>query len=161
MYFFRLRALKAELSAGPLPARRALPYVATLAVLVAATASALPFFGGGTSNLWDSVDFLVVVTSAGIGVIVAYRANGGSHGTDFATRLIALGWVVGLRLLPLLPLLYFLQLVTEPDRVLVDYPPATPFRSVILAVYQFVFYWRVAAHLLDVARPRAAPNVAA
>lgn len=99
------------------------------------------------------VSVLVLV----VGLWAAYQANGGAEGRDFAGRLLAVGWVLGLRLMVLwvacFVLLFCIAVVlaAAANRAIPD--------SVIVAaawgfalVTSLVFFWRSVHHLRDVRR---------
>ena len=84
-----------------------------------------------------------------IGVLVAYRANGGKNGINFVARLLAVWWVVGLRvfLVLLIPLAVMFA-IWAPN----DTSPGAPLLSDLVATVAFTIpvYWRAAVHLNDV-----------
>jgi hypothetical protein len=88
-----------------------------------------------------------------LGLRAAYKANGGAEGPDFAGRLLALGWVLGVRLIVLwLVLFTFLMVLVivgaaanrEPSDFIIA---ASAVTFVLLA--SVVFFWRLAHHLKD------------
>jgi hypothetical protein len=93
-----------------------------------------------------------------VGLWVAYRANGGDEGRDLAGRLLALSWVLGLRVLALLfcgIVLAGLSLAVsatmasrEISHTAIDAAAWTLGLSYVL-----VFFWRLAHHLRDLRRP--------
>jgi len=76
MYFISVNGLKAELVHGPMTARRALPYVCTWLALM--TLAANPQVSGNARPAeWDWLITLYSALAVVIGVLIAYRANGG------------------------------------------------------------------------------------
>ena len=153
MYIWRIKALKRELRAGPMPARRVLPYILGFAILLAIAAQLPLFLPFPQANKWDVVNCVGTVVLTFGGLWAAYRANGGPHGSDFAARLVALTWVVGWRLFPAFILLMLIAVVLAPEQFASDDAPTTPLLVAITLGYQLVFYWRLWVHLRDLISP--------
>jgi hypothetical protein len=153
MYIWRVNALKTELRAGPMPARRVLPYILVWAILMALVAQLPLFLPLPDANKWDVLTCVGTVVLTVGGLLTAYRANGGPHGADLAARLIALTWVVGWRLLPVFFMLMLAAVVLAPEQFASDDAPTTPLLVGITLTYELVFYWRLWVHLRDLAAP--------
>jgi 4-amino-4-deoxy-L-arabinose transferase-like glycosyltransferase len=92
-----------------------------------------------------------------LGLRAAYKANGGAQGPDLAGRLLALGWVLGVRLI-VLWLGFFVVLIVwvfvgaaadrEPSDLVIT---ATAVAFTLLA--SVVYFWRLAHHLKDLHGP--------
>jgi hypothetical protein len=154
VYFWRIDRLKSELRARELPARDAFGY-ATAHLLCWTLPNFLPL---GKASITATDDALMVVATFIIvgGLWVAYRANGGVDGRDFAGRLLAMGWVLGVRLTVLwivcAPLLLIIAFAAG---VLKERPSDSAIRGIgwiFLFVTSLVFYWRLTHHLRDVRR---------
>jgi hypothetical protein len=158
VYFWRIEHLKRDLRSREVPARDVLGYVTALLVVYTLPST----FPAGDISLTAS-DYALMAVSIAItvgGLWAAYRVNGGADGHDFAGRLLAIGWVVGLRLLViwmacaslLLPAAFIIAFAT-------DAAPRRPSDWAIrAAAWTFmvgsglVFYWRLIHHLRDVRR---------
>lgn len=173
MYFWRIAALKTELRRGPLPQGQAFAYVlATMLLLTALTSvpalwnappegSATPSPAAATAVEW--VGYVVGLAIVALGTRAAYRANGGAAGADFVARYVALGWVLGLRLL-LLAFLPGIALIlaaagglvlTGEGRLATDVAIAA--LGTLLSVgLEALYYWRLVHHFRGVAAPEAA-----
>jgi hypothetical protein len=165
MYFWRIHRMKADLAARELPPRSVVGYV--LAYLLLMNLATLPeFFSPSTETAftfsWPVVVFVLAsVAILVVGLMAAYRANGGDDGRDLAGRLLALSWVLGLRVTMLfLPLFIALMIgfvVLEPGPVK-ELPAGT--MSVLLGFVLMInvfFFWRLAHHLRDVNRKGNGP----
>ena len=157
MYFISVSGLKTELAKGPMTARRALPYVCTWLGLV--TIAANPqVSGNGRPAEWDWLISFYSMFAVVIGVLVAYRANGGTRGVDFVARLLAVWWVVGLRVFLLLIIpLAVLYAIWAPS----DASPGAPLLSDLVSTVALTIpvYWRSAVHLKDIrARTEVRPD---
>jgi hypothetical protein len=158
MYFWRINALTEQLRRGPLDQRGALLYL--LAWLMAWTVATLPWMSGDATalNLSDWVSQLSYVVATVIGTLLAYRANGGANGNDFAARYLAVGWVVTVRLmvlflLPLFVLVFtgqflatFLAVSRGGDASVNDTATAWGIAAIAI-VFEIVYYWRLMHHL--------------
>jgi hypothetical protein len=151
MYIWRLKALKAELRAGPMLARRVLPYILGFAILLAIAAQLPLFLPLPEANKWDVVNCVGTIVLTFGGLLAAYRANGGSHGSDFAARLVALTWVVGWRIFPAFIMLMLAAVVLAPEQFASDDVPTTPLLVAVTLSYELLFYWRLWVHLRDLA----------
>ena len=171
MYFSRIETLKDLLRAGPLPQRYAFAYV-FIAFFLVELFFGLPALWNTDplpATVWSWVAYVLTLTLFAAGTHAAYRANGGNDGLDFAARYLALGWVLTLRLLVLvfLPLLLvaFIAVmvwvisqadVAAADTLSDDWGPEWIGEAVTI-VFLAIFYWRLARHFRDVARPASLP----
>ena len=149
MRFWKIDALKHELSAAPLAASQAVQYSIASGVLTILLYG-LPFYD---ANAWDVAGICGDAALLGAGSYLAYRANGGADGRDLLGRYFSVTWVVGIRFLVLvmIPVLSFtLALETY---LYGDVPEqTTPLELVVQLTCAAVFYWRVATHLDSLCR---------
>ena len=158
MYFWRLKPLKQELQRSPLAASEAVKY---------AIAYSIAFIGleyvpieNEAFTLTDALLLLVTLAITVVGILFVYRANGGAGGADFPGRYLALGWVVGVRILVfgLLLLAAILTLIFIAVFVLAMFAerelPDVWFEGAgiafMLGVYS-LYYWRVGVDMKDLA----------
>jgi hypothetical protein len=153
MYIWRVQALKAELRAGPMLPRRVLPYILGFAILLAIVAQLPLFLPPPDANKWDVVNGASTVVLTFGGLLAAYSANGGLHGSDFAARLVALTWVVGWRLFPAFIMLMLAAAVLAPEQFASNDARTTPVLVAVTLSYELLFYWRLWVHLRDLAAP--------
>jgi hypothetical protein len=152
LYFWNIEGLKTELRGRPVPPADVLRYAA--AILVIWTGSSLIPVESEVLDLADAAILGLIIVVTVLGLWIAYRANGGAHGTDLAGRYLALGWVIGLRLTALwlaifvaLALTVFVLAFWE--RELSDRALDVLAWAAVL-VTEVVFYWRLAHHLATV-----------
>ena len=161
MYFWRLKPLKQELQRSPLAASEAVKY---------AIAYSIAFIGleyvpieNEAFTLTDALLLLVTLAITVAGISFVYRANGGAGGADFPGRYLALGWVVGVRILvfgllvlaAILTLIFIAVFVSAllAERELPELPDAWLEGAGItftLGVY-LLYYWRLGLHMRDLA----------
>jgi formate hydrogenlyase subunit 4 len=153
MYIWRVEALKGELRAGPMPARRVLPYILAWGILLAMAAPLPLFLPLPAANKWDIVNCVGTVVLTCGGLLAAYSGNGGAHGSDFAARLVALTWVVGWRLFPAFIILMLAAMAVAPEQFAAEDAPTTPLVVALTLGYELLFYWRLWVHLRDLAGP--------
>lgn len=79
MYFWRIEALKRQMTARPLSEREALPYL----VVTAAFTTTVPYIPQATQNVWDGLGGVWSVLLAVVGTIYIYCQNGGADGQHF------------------------------------------------------------------------------
>jgi hypothetical protein len=162
MTTWRIDLLKKQLREGPLSQRGSFAYiVATMLLYAIAVAAAGAMNAGQTSTGLDWLISGLTIVSVGAGTYAAYRANGGAHGLDFASRYFALGWVLFVRLLVLLflPAMVFVFALGGVFAVF-ELAEAEMERylgwmgAVVGVVYMITYYGRLAHHLRQVATSR-------
>ena len=145
MYVLNVVALKNELSLQDLPSAESLKYLIGFAFM------SLP------SNAFASAMVLArqsyyPLLSAGLfvaGVLYCYSQNGGSRGTNFLPRFIALSWVVSVRfLLVVTPALLLMLLVSGVEWERFKASVLLTVASVVLAL---LYYYRLGVHVSDIA----------
>jgi hypothetical protein len=174
MVFWRIDELKRQLRRGPLPQRWAFGYVAITWVAWEILAGAPGAWSSSAdpATIRDWVMYLTGVLIVAVGTYAAYRANGGSSGRDFAARFVALGFVVGLRILVLVitpVMVLFLVLTGAPGSRWSRIQDSEAFawiQSIVLLALSYVtFAVRLVSHFRDVAaaadRPHAPAETAA
>jgi hypothetical protein len=159
MRTWRIDLLKRQLREGPLSQRGSFAYVvATMLLYAIAVVMAGPVNAGHTLTGLDWLISGFTIASVAGGTYAAYRANGGPHGLDFASRYFALGWVLFVRLFVflLLPAMVFVFALggafalfhmaeSEMDRYF------SWVGTVVGAVYLVTYYGRLVHHLRQVA----------
>ena len=172
MYFWRIETLKDLLRAGPLPQRYAFAYV-FIAFFLLELFVGLPALWNTDPlpvTVWSWVAYVLTLTLFAAGTYAAYRANGGNDGLDFAARYLALGWVLTIRLLvlvfvPLLLVAFIAVMVwliaqsdvAAADTLSDDWGPEW-IGEAVTVVFLAIFYWRLARHFRDIARPASLPG---
>jgi hypothetical protein len=91
MDFISYQPLKEKLRNRTFTDRQALPYFILSSVL------SVPVPTSGTANSLDWVLTGCGVLITALGLLYAYRKNGGSDGVDFIKKFIALGWIALVR----------------------------------------------------------------
>jgi uncharacterized membrane-anchored protein YitT (DUF2179 family) len=87
---------------------------------------------------WHWLLTVIDLAAIGAGTGLVYRCNGGQDGIDFAGRLFALWWVVGIRL----------AIIMIPVAVVVLALLKFPWGDVSVTVgVSLLFYWRLAVHM--------------
>ena len=155
MYSWKIDPLKTQLRAGRLPDgegfRYALATFATISIL-GELATRLPAPGSDAENTASVASFVLVL----FGTYAAYAANGGPRGTDFLSRLMSLGWVLGVRTFVAMILTFIVVGIGEAlaNPAAVESDSFGSLSSAILTVvFSGVFYWRLSVHMRDVAAP--------
>lgn len=157
MYFWRINELKNQMRAGPVPARDVLGYVLWLVGSIwlpqlLLTMMSFPEASDVRPPVWPQLVLLVMMA---VGLWVAYRANGGASGRDFAGRLLATHWVLGLRFVPAM---FFVVIAVVVIGGIAGFTSSKPdavedelIVGGVMAASMVLFYWRLAHHLRQVA----------
>lgn len=160
MHFWRIDTLTEQLRRGHLEQRAALRYI--LAWLILWMVVSLPSISGETTPMQpvDWAGYLVTLVATVVGTLLAYQANGGAGGSDFAARYFALGWVVGIRLIVLLLLpslvFFFIFSFVSAFRAAggeqgTGDATAEWMIAMFTAVFEIVYYWRL-MHYFSIVR---------
>lgn len=171
MFFWKMEALKRELSEGP-STRRTMIYLVAVAVgpILAETAITLASFALlGFVETVPEIDvaevqssvrrmftivlldlFLALVVVAGL--LFCYRRNGGAQGRDFMDRLLPLTWVCAIRVHVVwaLPILLAVSIVVTVFDSL-DPPPDLWISAIASPIMVGLTLWRAGVHIRDVA----------
>jgi hypothetical protein len=145
MYFVKYHPLKEKLRDRSVSDREALPYLMVFAGLTTLV-GAFPMFEG--FNELDFVSGVLSVVFAILGVLYAYRCNGGREGFDLIQKYVVLGWVVAVRcLLAFIPLMIVAYIGGEVLGVITD--ETGLFDIALIAVFEIVIYQRIGRHIRD------------
>lgn len=147
MYFWRIEKLKTRMAARPLSDRETLPYL----VVFTCCYAAMIYIPRTTFNLWDGLGATWSTLLAVFGTIYIYKQNGGANGQHLLQRCLALGWVVAIRWLvalvvifiPLSGSLFILQVPIEDD--------TQWYHCLFFAIAEAFLYWRIGHHVGDLA----------
>ncbi len=151
MYFWNIKALKRDLHADLLGERAKFIYMfITMMSYMVINEIAMNAPSGeidyDASWHWSYSVAAVLVNV--IGLITAFRANGGTHGVDFLGKYFSIAFVVGMRLLPISLVIAFLSIIVsegaEDDQV-----ASVMAGGSYLAIF-LLFYWRVCKHIGDI-----------
>jgi hypothetical protein len=149
MYFWNLERLKAELRERAVPPAEVVRYAAALLVTWSAT-SFIPF-ANEKFTIADGVLLVLILIVTVLGLWTAYQANGGANGTDLAGRYLALGWVIGLRVLVLFVLGLGIVFVSVVVLMLLGREPSDQSLDalswIIALLAEVFFYWRLTHHI--------------
>ena len=152
MYFWRIDRLKDELRLGAVPPRDVIRYA--MAHLLLWTLVAL--IPGEEAPLTAALVVLVIGSSLILigGLWMAYGANGGDEGRDLAGRLLALSWVLGLRLMVFAAIGVVGLMIVMVAAAMAGVPTADLDEQVvewsagaIALLWSILFFWRLGHHL--------------
>ncbi len=164
MYFWKVDRLKAELRDAPLPAHQVLAYILAFVALWSVTLAPTNMPAQADLPSLTPLSWALGAANA-IGLYLAYRANGGREGPDFAARLLALMWIVSMRLMVFLGvagIVFLLAFFGWSARSTVDAVPAPANVVKIVvgftALVQLLFYWRLVHHMATIGKAQPAAN---
>lgn len=165
VYFWNINALKKHIVDEGLSEAQIFYYIL---LFVALSAGAIEFAGylpNEGPNWWDYLDSAQSVILTVIGTVIAYRANRGAEGKDFAARYFSIGFVMFVRFIVYLVPVYialavYYALTMDPsasgDSVETSWP-----EFMLSLLWTAAYYLRVAKHVGDTATaPRAADGSA-
>jgi hypothetical protein len=142
------------------PPRQVTGYALAHLLLWTLSTSLLAFIPAEDTTTFTA-DFVVFILGSVlisiVGLWAAYRSNGGDSGRDLAGRLLALGWVLGLRFMLLWFVLFTVLLFVvvgvamarqeDPETAEVSGPLMEWVASGTALLASVLFFWRLAHHL--------------
>lgn len=162
MYFWNVRALKHDLIARPLSESRLFGYFLVVVMVEAALWQTLALFPSDQEpGPWDYLSMVGELALTLGGTILAFRMNGAAQGRNFLGRFFPLFWVLSVRFLvmatPVAALVIGAAMVadgwlTDPEAAAEDGSAITMGVTVVTWAVTALFYYRLAAHVRDVAR---------
>jgi hypothetical protein len=155
MNFISYQPLKEQLRNGTFTDRQALPYFILSSVL------SVPVPTSGTANSLDWVLTGCWVLITALGLLSAYRKNGGSEGIDFIKKFIVLGWIALVRwTLVFIPLFMIVVIaviaIADPDGRIggpldesVKAEATEWFHLIAPCIFMIVLFQRIGRHIKD------------
>ncbi len=155
MYFWNIKALKAQIKRGELDDRETLPYFIVSGLLFIFIFNTLCMDPSNTkSNIWDLLSIFVDMVLLVVGTLYAYKKNGGTQGENFIRKYIAISFVVSVRffLFSILLLLFVaLPIVTFFFPSWLNNEATDPFSVLFYTAWQTLLYYRIAKHVEETA----------
>ncbi|MGH1374913.1 MAG: hypothetical protein ACRBCK_01085 [Alphaproteobacteria bacterium] len=157
MYIWNIKALKQDLQADTLGEKAKFVYMFISALIFTAIleiSSRIP----SEVDYSEDVGWIIVVVDmlvAVLGMICAFRANGGSCGRDFLGKYFSISFVVGIRFIPLGTALIVLAGVINGAFAVTQYEVSDALGSDIIfeavgTLIMALFYWRICKHIADI-----------
>lgn len=145
MYFINIKALKEQHRADQYQSNDSLMYLSATVILTYLATLLVRFPENGWSVGVDAVDGIMVLLS----IFVAYVANGGNGGSYFLDKFVSIGWVVLIRLLPVIVLLALVINIGEAAFFGQASEYDGPEDIIGLAVVYGLYTWRLGVHIKD------------
>lgn len=149
MYFWNIQALKQQLIKTGLSEKNSFYYI--LIYLIMGTINIDIIFPTTVLNQWDYLTAASDMFITMIGIITAFRVNGGNKGEKFAERFFSISFVICIRffVLFLSPLIVYLIFLGEFN---FDPVETTVVSFITNLIFLSIFYARIAKHIRDVAK---------
>ncbi|MGE8404046.1 MAG: hypothetical protein ACN6PP_20905 [Delftia tsuruhatensis] len=157
MFFWNLKELKNALIRNELSEGKVFGYVLITVVMSALIMEISRYYSPGRVGVWDYVNSVFSIFIVFFGTFMAYRANGGSEGVNFAARYFSISIVVTIRymffLIPiglavLLAFFYSLSQGSSLDKAMMT----DGVEVVLLTIWYILIYWAIARNIRDVAK---------
>ncbi len=151
MYFWNIKALKRDLHADLLGERAKFIYMFVTMmfyVVINEVSMNTPSNDMGYDLPWHWGYSVGAITISIMGLIAAFRANGGAHGVDFLGKYFSIAFVVGMRLLPISFVIMFLSVVIS--EVMEEEQVASVVVGGSYISIFLLFYWRICKHIGDI-----------
>lgn len=158
MYFWKIKDLKDELIKNGLSQKSIFIYIllyVLLGQLFVEVSCIFPSEEVATTT--DYIQMIFDLAVVGIGTYLCFYANGSDKGQQFSERYFSIGFVVGLRFMVLLlPIVIVFGIVagilSETSGLDLDGPVFNYGVLVIVSAWLVAMYWRIIAHINDVAK---------
>ena len=151
MYFWKIEALKTDIREGNLTEKQRFIYAFIYVFSCEALLNLAVFTPNLGFNMWDgvySVSSLIIMT---VGILLAFKANGGSFGTDFLGKYFSIGFVVAIRfaviLIPISMGIFSYSYYAFPEDSDIT---SSSWDTVPVIVWYAALYWRIVVHIRDV-----------
>ncbi|WP_144393624.1 hypothetical protein [Pleionea sediminis] len=157
MYLWKINKLKATLASTGLSQNSCFYYLLIWGVSIVGGMELMAYYPYETINIWRRIITAGYLIVAIVGTYLFYQANGGTNGKDLFDRYMSIGFVVFIRLIPVMFLLIILLSVfvgvTEgfDENYMNKAGPAEAF--ITLFWISFVWY-RMIIHVKDVANAK-------
>jgi hypothetical protein len=148
MYFIKIKPLKERLINRSMSDREALPYylVFWACISVAGWATMPP-----QTTHWHMINNWVGLLVILGGTVFTFVKNGGEQGFDFIQKSIVLGWVITVRLVPLILCGIIGVVLFKQSRGFPD--DQTSWVDVVfVVVFMIIYYQRLGKHIQDTSR---------
>ena len=158
MIIWRIGKLVEQIGNRPLSSRELLPYAIASAIL-----AAIAFITADWLRPWDRDDFEAAVDSAttllagvtsALGIWACYRANGGERGTEFADRLLVIGFVLFVRFVVVSAVAFVLWAYAAISFNL-GFRPSFEGLDLLFVIVVALFWFQLHRQIKSVARARA------
>ena len=151
MYFWNIKALKAEIKSGNFGDKEAISYIVVTIFLYMLDIELTERWGPlEIRNIWNTVNSILCLLITVFGTIYAYSKNGGAQGKNFANKFFAISFVTGIHFLVYFLGVMILMLIYW-DYVFPDTGDisTTPFEVFVYTVWYGALYYVVGKHMED------------
>ena len=159
MYFIKLTELKRDLIQDKLGQSGLLKYLLVYVVLTSLIMELGYYFPYEDSSKLDHLSSFLTVTFVAVGTYLAYLANGGASGQQFAERYFSIGFVVSIRFLIFLIPITFIIVMLMTNSPTAENNETTWYEFIALTAWEALLYWRIIYHINDVAKKTSAQSI--
>lgn len=152
MYFWKIDKLKDQIKAGKLNEKDRFYYAIAHMLFYAFTLETFIWVPINQPNMWVMADSIANILISVVGLIQAFKANGGRQGHDFLGKLASIGWVMYIRFyMYILPLLLLVLIYStfgfykEISQLL-----TSGWLLLLSVIWKSAMWWRICIHMRDV-----------
>jgi membrane protein YdbS with pleckstrin-like domain len=152
MYFWKIDLLKQQLSTQGLTEKQLYYYILIYVALSAIGVETLEYMPRTPPNSWSYVQSIISVAIPILGTIMAFRANRGESGVQFAARYFSIGLVATIRFMVLLiPIVIAMMVYWSSSYDPESEIPTSGLEVVIFSAWYALVYAYIAKHIRQVA----------
>ncbi|RUO73276.1 hypothetical protein [Idiomarina ramblicola] len=146
MYFVNINSLKEQHTSGQYQEKDSLVYAIASVVLTYLGVLLVTY----PESIWLNVQMAVEAALFLVMFVTAYRSNGGNEGSRFLDKFLSIGWVVGIRLIPLAIILGVVSLYGDATYYGKETDHVGPYSLVTMLIFYLFFIWRLSKHIRDI-----------
>ncbi len=104
---------------------------------------------GTTVNSWDYLSGILSSMVSVLGIVYAYKCNGGSDGYDFIQKFVIINLIVFIRCIFFILLFMFFAVIIGNKFGFINNKASTIYDVIILVIVEVFFFQRIGHHIRD------------
>jgi hypothetical protein len=152
MYFWKIDLLKQQLSSHGLTEKQLYYYILIYIALATIGMEAMGYVPAVSPNSWSYVQSIINIAIPIAGTMLAFHANGGVSGNQFAARYFSIGLVATIRFTVLLiPVMIAMMIFLFSSSDMENAMPVTGIEVAIYSIWYALLYAYIAKQVRQVA----------
>ena len=147
MYFWKIESLKKDIKENKLTEKDKFIYLFISIILSTIGMELMTFMPLESNNIWDFIESVSNIFIVALGTLFAFKANGGTTGTDFLGKYFSISLVISIRFWMILIAIFIGLILFDFYTLEIE----TTFLETTLYLLWFIaMYWRIFKHIKDV-----------
>ncbi len=151
MYFWKIENLKQDIQEKQLTEKDKFIYTFISILFGVIGMELMILMPTENTNIWDLTSGLSNILIVALGILFAFKANGGAKEIDFLGKYFSISFVVSIRFLAILIpmfiglILYYSYVFPDDQEIEATFLDTIPF-----LIWYIVMYWRIFKHIRDI-----------